>query len=169
MYPAHTGANHWTISWTCSVRGGYRVFGIGNIGYQRMYPTPKQHTAARPHHLLGYRWWVVRISMMMKGRTVVCWERQRDTGRKCLTPMDPSLLSFNNSFISIKSVCVCSDTWVIHLNTQTHLMEVMTRAAAIFCEAVSHKHTRELCLIACCCDSPPGNNTPVFRRSTLHP
>lgn len=39
-----------------------------------MYPTAKQHTAARPHDLLGYRWWVVRISMMMKGRTVVCWE-----------------------------------------------------------------------------------------------
>lgn len=51
----------------------------GRVHYQRMYPTPKQHTAARPHDLLGYRWLVVRISMMMKGRTVVCW-RQRDTG-----------------------------------------------------------------------------------------
>lgn len=64
---------------TCGVRGIYWLLRRVNIHYQRIYPTPKQHTAARPHNLLGYRWWVVRISMMMKGRTVVCWAKERGT------------------------------------------------------------------------------------------
>lgn len=64
---------------TCGVRGIYWLLRRVNIHYQRIYPTPKQHTAARPHNLLGYRWWVVRISMMMKGRTVVCWAKEKGT------------------------------------------------------------------------------------------
>lgn len=51
---------------------------VGRKGgsYHRTYPTAKLHTAISPQGLLGYWWCVVLISMMMKGRTVVCWSRE---------------------------------------------------------------------------------------------
>jgi len=51
--------------------------------YHTTYPTANVHTAKSPQDLLGYRWCVVLISIMMKGRTVVCWKGHKYSTVSC--------------------------------------------------------------------------------------